>query len=126
MKKIITMIIIITIIVSAGIWEHFYVEKTFDEFYDKVSEIDSLIKEKDTKSALEKTKEMSIWWEKKRKPIEIIAYSQDIRSVSVVIGEIEGSLIADDLKNAQSKITSMFALILNTKNILDFNAKDIF
>lgn len=126
MKKIITMILIVAVIVGAGILEHRYVEKTFAEFNDKMVEIDQLIKEQDTQTALIKTREMTEWWDKKRNVLEIVSYSQDIRNVSVIIGELEGSLIAGDLQNAQSKSTSMFALIINIKNVLDFNIKDIF
>jgi hypothetical protein len=126
MSRVITAFVLLAIMVTAGILEHINVDNTFDEMKFRAEEIDELIKEGDIEAALQKCAETAKWWDSKRDLIEAFSYSPDTRLLSVTIGEIEGSLIADDLKNAQSKVTSLLYLIDNVHNVLDFNFQDIF
>lgn len=103
MKKIILIVVLLIIILGAGITEHICINKTFEEFNERLDAIDAFIDGENAAAALEKTVELQKWWDKKRQYIESVSYTPDIRSVNVIIGEIEGSLATDDLKNAESK-----------------------
>lgn len=126
MKKIIIFSIILIIIIGAGIWENIFIKDTFSEFNERMLEIGEYIENDDSQSALVKTQELTVWWKKKLNVIEVVAYSPDIRLVSVTLAELEGSLKINDIANSQSKHTSILALALNIENILDFNLKDVF
>ncbi|MEG1612842.1 MAG: DUF4363 family protein [Clostridia bacterium] len=126
MRKAVLLILILAIIVSAGVSEHYFIHRTFDSFNLQLQEIDSLIDKNKSSEALEKVRILQKWWDKKRKIIDGISFSPDSRQVNVVIGEIEGSLDTDDMQNAESKIDSLFELIKNIRDILDFDFADIF
>ena len=125
MKKAIILTIILLLILSAGISEHFFVHKTFDCFKEQTRSIENAINEDDIETALEKSEALLDWWNKKRVVIEAISYCQDARQVNVVIGEMIGSLKCGDIENASSKIVSLNELTDNIRDILDFNAIDI-
>ena len=125
MKKAIVLAVIFLIIIASGVCEHFYVHKVFDEFNVSLNEIETLVENDDIKTAEDETVDLQSWWKEKKHTLEMITYCADIRQVNVVIGEIQGSLERDDTENASSKIDSLYELIDNIRDILDFNAADI-
>jgi hypothetical protein len=125
MKKLIIICVLLAIILGAGIFEHYYIEKTFTEFNKRLDGIATSIEDEDVDSAMKQTKELKEWWDKKRELIESVSYTPDIRTINVIIGEIEGSLGFDDLENAESKVVSLYGVIRNVKEILDFDGADI-
>lgn len=125
MKKMIIGIIGLLLILTAGILEHFHVDKVFNEFSARAEKLGEYIAAEDESAALNCCTELSQWWQDNRYQIEAFSYSTDIRSISVTIGEIEGSLMAGDFVNAQSKIISLQYLIDNVHNVVDFNWSDI-
>lgn len=125
MKKIIIALIILAAILAAGILDHKHIDRVFDEFDERLYAIDTALKAGNEDEAEALTNDLVDWWDKKRLYVEIFAYSPDTRSISVTLGEIKGSLIADDVENAQSKVTSTLELVKNVHNMLDFNLSDI-
>lgn len=125
MKKAIVLLIIFLIILGAGIAEHFFVHKTFDEFCARMDKIESALENEDTETALKESEDLLAYWNKKRKLVEAISYCQDARQVNVILGELNGSLKCDDTDNAFSKIDSLYQLVANVRDMLDFNALDI-
>lgn len=125
MKKAILLSVILALIIASGIGEHFFVHKVFDEFNVKLSSLETLVEEEKADEALLSVKDLDAWWMQKKNVLESISYCVDIRQVNVVIGEIQGSLEREDFNNASSKIDSLYELLDNIRDILDFNAHDI-
>ena len=124
MKKVVIALLILGIIVSAGVVEHFYIEKTFDTLDQKLYEIEDALHRGDD-GALPLTQDLTKWWNEKRKHIELFTFSPDIRAFSVALAEQEGSLECGDFKNAMSKCQSLIAMSKNLHQILDFNFEDV-
>lgn len=112
-------------ILGAGISEHFFVHKTFDAFNERIGKIEAALQNDDVENALAYAEDLQNFWAKKRKLVEAISYCQDARQVNVILGELTGSLRCNDNDNAFSKIESLYQLIQNIRDMLDFNAIDI-
>lgn len=125
MNKVIVAIVILSIILTAGILECIFVENTFSELNVRLEEIKKSLQENNVAVALERTDSTIEWWEKKRHKMEIITFSPDLRLLSVSFGETKGSLESDDIKNAMSKIESIFCISNNLRENLNFNLQDI-
>ncbi len=124
MKKVIVALLMLTLIVTAGILEHNYIEKTFTELDEKLNEIIYEINLESDK-ALTITNELVEWWEQKRKVMELFTFSPDLRAFSVALAEQKGSLECGDFNNALSKCVSLLSISKNLHDVLDFNAQDI-
>ena len=124
MKKVIVALLMLTLIVTAGILEHNYIEKTFTELDEKLNEIIYEINLESDK-ALTLTNELVEWWEQKRKIMELFTFSPDLRAFSVALAEQKGSLECGDFNNALSKCVSLLSISKNLHDVLDFNAQDI-
>ena len=124
MKKVVLAIVILIIIVTGGILEDFYIHKTFSALDEKLTSLENSIINQ-SEDCLDKTNEIFEWWEKKRKYMELFAYSPDVRSFSVALAETQGSLECEDYQNALSKCRSLIVMADNIKRLLDFNAEDI-
>lgn len=124
MKKVVLAIVILIIIVTGGILEDFYIHKTFSALNEKLTSLENSIINQ-SEDCLDKTNEISEWWEKKRMYMELFAYSPDVRSFSVALAETQGSLECEDYQNALSKCRSLIVMADNIKRLLDFNAEDI-
>lgn len=124
MKKVIVALLMLTLIVTAGILEHNYIEKTFTELDEKLNEIIYEINLESDK-ALTLTNELVEWWEQKRKVMELFTFSPDLRAFSVALAEQKGSLECGDFNNALSKCVSLLSISKNLHDVLDFNAQDI-
>jgi len=124
MKRVVTAIIILVVIVTAGILENVYIDKLFDNLDGKLAEIEkSIVAESDEAAA--QVDGLIEWWEGQRKYAELFVYSPDIRAFSVALGETQGSLECGDYDNALSKIRSLQIMSKNIHDILDFNLADI-
>ncbi len=124
MRKVIVALFVLALILTAGILEHFYIEKTFDELDGKLLQIEDAI-HVESESALSLTKDLTDWWNGKRKYMELFTFSPDIRAFSVALAEQEGSLECGDFNNAMSKCQSLISMSKNLHQILDFNIEDI-
>lgn len=124
MKKVIVALLMLTLIVTAGILEHNYIEKTFTELDEKLNEIIYEINLESDK-ALTLTNELVEWWEQKRKVMELFTFSPDLRAFSVALAEQKGSLECGDFNNALSKCVSLLSISKNLHDVLDFNVQDI-
>lgn len=125
MKRAVILIILFLLVIGAGIGEHFYVHKTFDEFDSRMHKIEDFIDNENGEDALASTVDLQTWWLDKKEVLESISYCNEARQVNVIIGELQGSLEIGDLDNASSKIISLYQLINNIRDTLDFNAQDI-
>ena len=124
MKKVIVALLMLTLIVTAGVMEHNYIEKTFSELDEKLNEIiDEINVESD--KALTLTNDLVKWWEQKRKVMELFTFSPDLRAFSVALAEQKGSLECKDYSNALSKCVSLLSISKNLHDVLDFNVQDI-
>ena len=124
MKKVIVALLMLTVIVTAGILEHNYIEKTFAELDEKLNAIIYEINF-ESDNALTLTNELVEWWEKKRKVMELFTFSPDLRAFSVALAEQKGSLECGDFNNALSKCVSLLSISKNLHDVLDFNVQDI-
>lgn len=124
MKRLIVAIVILAAILAGGIAESVYIDRTFGELEDKLYALEASIKDPED-DALDEVKELTKWWEDKRKRIELFSWSPDMRAFSVALAETEGSLECGDDMNALSKCQSLLVMARNIKSILDFNAEDI-
>lgn len=125
MSKVIVAIVVLSIILTAGIVECVMVEKVFSELDEKLQEIKVLLTDENIPTALLKTNDTIAWWERKREKLELFSFSPDLRLMSVTLGETKGSLESDDIKNAMSKIESIFSISHNLRDNLNFNLQDI-
>ena len=101
-----------------------YIEKTFSALDEKLAEIEEAI-HLESEDALTLTNQLTMWWENKRKVMELFTFSPDLRAFSVALGEQKGSLECGDYNNALSKCVSLFEMSKNLHNVLDFNIEDI-
>ena len=125
MKKAIILFVIFLLILGAGISEQFFEHQTFDEFLRRAEKIEDALLDDDIDRALDESEKLQKFWARKRKIVEAISYCQDARQVNVILGELIGSLRCEDTANAFSKIESLYQLIQNIRDLLDFNALDI-
>lgn len=124
MKRLAIAIAVLAVILAAGIAEAVYVDKVFAELEDGINALEAAIKSPED-DALDEVRELSQWWECKRKGLELFTYSPDMRAFSVALAETEGSLECGDDKNALSKCQSLLTTAENIHNMLDFNLADI-
>lgn len=124
MKRLILALVILAVILAAGIAESLYVDKVFGELSDRLTALETAIKSPDD-DALDEVKELTEWWEDKRKGLEMFTYSPDMRAFSVALAETEGSLECGDDMNALSKCQSLMTMAHNIHCVLDFNLADI-
>lgn len=124
MKRLLVAIVILAAILAGGIAESVHIDRTFGELEDKLYALEASIKDPED-DALDEVKELTKWWEDKRKRIELFSWSPDMRAFSVALAETEGSLECGDDMNALSKCQSLLVMARNIKSILDFNAEDI-
>ena len=124
MKKVIVALLMLTLIITAGIIEHNYIEKTFFELDDRLAKIEDAI-HAESDDALTLTNELTEWWENKRKVMELFTFSPDLRAFSVALAEQKGSLECGDFNNALSKCVSLLSISKNLRGVLDFNIEDI-
>ncbi len=124
MKRLIFAILILALILSVGIAEHYHVHKVFDEMDYRLSKMENEIKS-ESDDALAVTHDLTDWWNNERKTLELFTFSPDIRAFSVALAEAEGSLECGDFANALSKCQSLMSMSSNMRQILDFNAEDV-
>lgn len=124
MKKVIIAVVILSVILTAGILENCYINNVFDELDHRLASLEDALHDQ-SDEALTITREMTVWWESKRKNMELFTFSPDIRAFSVALGETEGSLECGDFDNAMSKCQSLMNMSRNMLQILDFNIEDI-
>ncbi len=124
MKKVILAISVLLIIVTAGILENAFVNKTFDGLDERLISLENSIKAED-EGAVEEVQKLTKWWEKRRNYLEMLAYSPDVRAFSVALAETDGSLQCGDFDNALSKCQSLLVMSKNLRRLLDFNVEDI-
>ncbi len=124
MKKVVFAVVLLAIILTAGILENYFVHGIFTELDNKLYSIEQDLHKEDI-SALNKVRDLRVWWEDKRKYLELISYSPDLRAFSVALAETEGSLECNDFLNAMSKCQSLIVMSSNTHKLLDFNIEDI-
>ncbi|MEG1663145.1 MAG: DUF4363 family protein [Clostridia bacterium] len=124
MKKVVVAISVLLIILVAGILESVYIHKTF-------TALDGMLKDAEASvsvsadDSLQKIEDITVWWNGKKKYMELFTYSPDLRAFSAALGEAEGSLKCGDFKNAMSKCASLIVMADNIHQLLDFNIEDI-
>ncbi len=124
MRKIIVALVILSFIVTIGVLEHVFIDNTFDQLDKRLYQIEEAI-HVESDNALTLTKDLTTWWNEKRKYMELFTFSPDIRAFSVALAEQEGSLECGDFNNAMSKCQSLLSMSRNLHQILDFNIEDI-
>lgn len=124
MKKAVILFIIFLIILGAGITEHFSCIKPLTTSTSALEKSKQPFKTT-TLIPLFLTPKTCKTSGRKTKLVEAISYCQDARQVNVILGELTGSLRCEDTDNAFSKIESLYQLIQNIRDMLDFNAIDI-
>ncbi len=124
MKRVVFAVIVLVLIITGGVLENYYINRTFDKLDEDLKDLEQSITMQ-SDDALIKLKDLSQWWEKRRMYIELFAYSPDVRAFSVALGETEGSLRCGDYQNALSKCHSLIVMGKNIRQLLDFNAEDI-
>ena len=124
MKKVVAAVIILSIILAAGILEAVYIDKVFEDLNCDLIALSDMLKSENPAS-LVTLDDITTRWEKKRKFIELFAYSQDLRSFSIALGEARGSIEKGDFDNALSKCESLIVMAKNIHNVLDFNVSDV-
>ncbi|MDR3216562.1 MAG: DUF4363 family protein [Clostridiaceae bacterium] len=112
-------------LLGAGIWENFHVKKIFRELDQKIEKLKTEIEEENLDASKSSADELIVWWEKNRRLLETIVFAPDLRLFSVSLGEIKGSLAAEDFQNAASKVESLLSISRNLCQLLDFNLSDI-
>ncbi|MDR2634839.1 MAG: DUF4363 family protein [Clostridiales bacterium] len=123
--KMIVAIVFFAALLGAGIWENFHVKKVFRELDGKIEILKSEVERENLEASVRLTDELNEWWEKNRRMLETVVFAPDLRLFSVSLGEIKGSLAAEDFQNASSKVESLSSISRNLCQLLDFNLSDI-
>ncbi|UKI48105.1 MAG: DUF4363 family protein [Clostridiales bacterium] len=64
MKKAVILFIIFLMILGAGIAEHFFVHKTFDDFNERIGKIEAALQNDDVENALAYAEDLQNFWAK--------------------------------------------------------------
>ena len=79
MKRFVAALVILAAIVTGGVLEAVRVESIFDELETRIYALEEAIKSPDD-DALDEVKTLTVWWEEKRKEMELYTWSPDMRA----------------------------------------------
>lgn len=121
MKRDITAIIILAIILGVGIYEDMYFNKIIEKLDNELAVIEKVIYENDKDKSIELCKDLEQYWEKKNLFLEIVFYNPNIKNVSLDLSEILGALVIDDLKSAEARVYVLRKRLKALKETMSFS-----
>ena len=113
--KLIVAIVLAVLLITGGVLEVVFIEKTLDAFSSKVS---GYLENGFTVEQLQETHD---WWLKKSKIVELtIPYTQLIE-ISVTYSELLGAVKIEDFDSANALLTRVLDYIVQVKHVYGFN-----
>ena len=126
MKKIILVIVVTALIITAGVIEQVYVQRTFEELEVKAENIYVMLRDKNYTDALEYTANLKDWWYQKRDILELVSPNNDIKEIVREIGELEGSQLAMMYDDSITRSNVLQEMAKNSRNLLAYRWKNVF
>lgn len=126
MKRIILVVIVMTLIIACGIAEQFFINKTLVELEEQTEEIMNLLLEGNYTQALENTQKTKDWWYKKRDILEFLCPNNDIKEIAREIGTLEGTQLALMYEDAITSSNVLQEMAKNSRNLLAYKIKNVF
>lgn len=118
--KLSVLIITIIIILSGSIIENIYINKTFDEFENKLLH---LMEQEEYDFG--EIKELSYWWGKKADYLEVTISVVILNEITVTIGELEGAVQNEDYDSASALLDRIYCYSLSVKDMYKLEIKNI-
>lgn len=126
MKKIVISIIVIAFIITAGVLEQVYITNSFDKLEENAIEIYTTLQAENYDLALEQTQELQDWWYGRRKLLEMICPTADVKEMAKEIGELQGSQYAEMYDDSVTRANVLREMARTSRNLLTYKWKNIF
>ncbi len=120
MKRTIFALIVIACIITIGILEQLYLNKTFDEIKGQALEIQQLINS-DPEEAHEKALLLKDDWNRRKHLTEAIVSHNETREMTLRVAELEGYTKALDNKSSEATVNMLIEMCDNYMHILGFS-----
>jgi len=121
MKYKLTIAIIVTVIlIAGGIAETIFVNSTFDEFEQRLTDIMS-----EEEFSYEKIKDTGEWWNNRVDILEITIPHVQLTEITVTYGELVGAMEEEDVDSASALLNRIYRYSLQIGNQYGFQLKNI-
>lgn len=125
MKKLIFAIAGLMLIITAGVLEQIYIQKSYATMRDEAMELREKIVKKDD-SALEAARELKNNWLKNRELMEAFTPHNETKEIVLRLAELEGYILTEDDKSATATIEIIIEIFENIPHLLGFHWEHIF
>lgn len=121
MKYKLTIAIIVTVLLlGGGIWETIYIDRTFNEFEDKLS----LLMEQEEYD-LGDVKETGDWWYKRADRLEITIPHVQLTEITVTYGELIGAVENEDFDSASALLNRIKQYVIRIGDLYGFSLRNV-
>lgn len=118
-------IILLILIISLGVFEQVYLNRTFTELEERINRIISVISDQDLDYAIELTEHTIEWWDKKLKIFELILPHEILNEVSLELYNVLGQLEGDDDSQAIGAAYVLIGICETSPHTLGFRIQHI-
>lgn len=129
MKKLITVLAFIAIIISAGIFESWYISKTFTYLEDQLKTAIEMLKVDDENIDTEKNisflKTLHIEWQKKTKNLKFFVWHTGIKDVEVGLSRITSYTEENNFTEAYVELNNLLDYTEHYKEDYKFKIQNI-
>lgn len=118
--KLSIVIIAIVLILGGSIIENIYINKTFDEFENKLSH---LMQQEEYDFG--EIKAVSDWWDKKSDYLEIAISVVLLNEITVTLGELKGAVQNEDYDSASALLDRIYCYSVGIKDMYKLEIENI-
>lgn len=121
MKYKLTIALLVTVLLlGGGIWETIYIDRTFNEFEDKLS----LLMEQEEYD-LGDVKETGDWWYKRADRLEITIPHVQLTEITVTYGELIGAVENEDFDSASALLNRIKQYVIRIGDLYGFSLRNV-
>lgn len=118
-------IILLILIITLGIYEQSFVNRTFEDLENKTNEIKKTLEDNDYDGALTLINSTFQWWDKKSQTLEMMASHVTFKEVAIYLADLKGQIIVQDKDQAISVCYILFGICENYNHFLGFHIEHI-
>lgn len=116
MKKVITALAILAVIIGAGTFEQIYVSKTLDNFIERTESLKIALTT--SNNALKEAEKLEDWWIDKKQSLEALSPHNFFMDITYSVYEVIGNIENDEIPQALTRIEILKGQISNLNHIL--------